>query len=121
MKRIYYFIQSDSDATDAALFIVRVGRSDPEQRAHASIKRAAARAPWEIFFRVCDLDTSQFVLNLLEQNKRRALHVVSPFVILSILKSRANADHVKNLSPQYLRRAKDELIKTHRILLCENF
>lgn len=121
MKRIYYFIQSDTDATDAALYIVRVGRSDPEQRAHASLKRAAARAPWRIFYRVRDFDTSQFVLKLLEQNKRRALHVVSPVVLHSILKSRANADHVKNLSPQFLRRAKKELIQTHRLLLCENF
>ena len=121
MKRIYYFIQSDTDATDAALYIVRVGRSDPEQRAHASIKRAAARAPWRIFYRVRDFNTSQFILKLLEQNKRRALHVVSPVVLLSILKSRANADHVKNLSPQFLRRAKYELIQTHKLLLCENF
>ena len=121
MKRIYYFIQSDTDATDAALYIVRVGRSDPEQRAHASIKRAAARAPWRIFYRVRDFDTSQFVLKLLEQNKRRALHVVSPVVLHSVLKSRANADHVKNLSPQFLRRTKKELIQTHRLLLCENF
>lgn len=109
MKRIYYFVQSDTDATDAALYIVRVGQSGPEQRAHASVKRAAARAPWRIFYHVRDY------------NKRRALHVVSPFVILSILKSRANADHVKNLSPLYLRRAKYELIQTHRMLLCENF
>ena len=121
MKRIYYFIQSDTDASDAALYIVRVGCSVLEQRAHASIKRAAARAPWRIFYRVRDIATSQFVLKLLEQNKRRALYVVSPFVIISILKSRANADHVKNLSPQYLRRTKYELIKTHRLLLCENF
>ena len=121
MKRIYYSIQSETDATAAALFIVRVGHSDPEQRAHASIKRAAARAPWKIFYRVRDIDTSQFVLKLQEQNKRRALHVVSPVMLLSIIKNRANAGHVKNLSPQYLRRAKDELIKTHRILLCENF
>lgn len=121
MKRIYYFLQSDTDATDAALYIVRVGQSGPEQRAHASIKRAAARAPWRIFYHVRDFGSSRFVLKLLEQNKRRALHVVSPFVILSILKSRANADHVKNLSPQYLRRTKDVLIKTHRLLLCENF
>lgn len=121
MKRLYYFIQSDTDASDAALFIVRVGCSEPEQRAHASIKRAAARAPWKIYYRVRDFDTSRFVLKLLEQNKRRALHVVSPVVLHSILKSRANADHVKNLSPQYLRRAKYELIQTHRMLLCENF
>lgn len=121
MKRIYYFIQSGTDATDAALYIVRVGRSSHEQRAHASIKRAAARAPWRIFYRVRDFDSSQFILKLLEQNKRRALHVVSPVVLLSILKSRANADHVKNLSPQFLRRAKYELIQTHKLLLCENF
>lgn len=75
----------------------------------------------ENFIVMRDFDTSQFVLKLLEQNKRRALHVVSPAVLHSILKSRANADHVKNLSPQYLRRAKYELIQTHRILLCENF
>ena len=69
MKRIYYFIQSDTDGTDAGPYIVRVGRSDPEQRAHASIK------------------------------------------------SRANADHVKNLSPQFLRRAKFKLIQTQKQLL----
>lgn len=73
MKRIYYIIQSDRNATGAGLYIVRVGKSEPEQRAHASIK------------------------------------------------SRANADHVKNLSPQFLRRAKYELIQTHKLLLCENF
>lgn len=121
MKRLYYFIQSDTDATDAALLIVRVGCSEHEQRALTSIKRAAARAPWKIFYRVRDFETSQFVLKLLEQNKRRALHVVSPVVLHSILKSRANADHVKNLSPQYLRRAKYELIQTLKLLLCENF
>lgn len=44
MKRIYYIIQSDRDTTDAAIYIVRVGKSDPKQRAHASIKRAASRA-----------------------------------------------------------------------------
>lgn len=42
-------------------------------------------------------------------------------VLLSILKSRANADHVKNLSPLFLRRAKYEQIQTHQLLLCENF
>ena len=36
-------------------------------------------------------------------------------------KSRANADHVKNLSPQFLRRAKFELIKTCKELLWKNF
>lgn len=121
MKRIYYFIQSNTDATDAALYIVRVGRSEPEQRAHASLKRAAARAPWRIFYRVRDFDTSQFILKLLEQNKRRALHVVSPVVLHSVLKNRANAEHVENLSPQFLRRAKYEQIQTHQLLLCENF
>ena len=44
MKRIYYIIKSDRDITDAALYIVRVGKSDTEQRAHSSIKRAASRA-----------------------------------------------------------------------------
>lgn len=33
MKRIYYIIQSDRDSTDAALYIVRVGKSHPKQRA----------------------------------------------------------------------------------------
>ena len=33
------------------------------------------------------------------------------------IKTRANADHVKNLSPQFLRRAKLELIKTYKELL----
>lgn len=83
MKRIYYFIQSEDDATDAALYIGRV--------------------------------------ELLEQNKRSALYVVSPVVLHSVLKSRANADHVKNLSPQFLRRAKYEQIQSHQLLLCENF
>lgn len=43
MKRIYYIIQSDR-YPDAALYIVRVGNSNPEQRAQASIKRADSRA-----------------------------------------------------------------------------
>lgn len=88
MKRIYYIIQSDRDSTGAALYIVRVGKSDPKQRTSASIKRAASRARDQV--------------NL-------------------IIKSRANAGHVKNLSPQFLRRAKLELIQTHKLLLCENF
>ena len=41
MKRLYYFIQSDTDATDAALYIVRVGRSNPEQRALDKTSRRA--------------------------------------------------------------------------------
>lgn len=48
MKRIYYIIQSDRDITGAALFIVRVGESEPEQRAHASIERAASRARGQV-------------------------------------------------------------------------
>lgn len=36
---------------------------------------------------------------------------------INLIKSRANADHVKNLSPQFLRRAKFELIKTYKELL----
>lgn len=88
MKRNYCIIQSDRDTTGAALYIVRVGKSDPKQRARASIKRAASRARDQV--------------NL-------------------ILKSRANAGHVKNLSPQYLRRTKCELILTNKLLLCENF
>ena len=31
-----------------------------------------------------------------------------------LIKSRANADHVKNLSPQFLRRAKFELIQANK-------
>ena len=88
MKRIYYIIQSERDTTDAALYIVRVGKSDTEQHAHASIKRAASRARDQV--------------NL-------------------IIKSRANADHAKNLGPQFLRRARYEHIQTHKLLLCENF
>lgn len=120
MKRIYYFIQSDTDAYEAAIFFVRVGRSSRDRRALGEIERAAVRSSRFFLCRRC-VACQSFVGRLFQQNFRRPVHVVSPVLLLSILKSRANAEHVENLSPQFVREAKRIVYQTHILPLCQNF
>ncbi len=112
MTHRYYFIRSQGDASDAPIFIVKVGESQRELSALADLSVAALESD-EIYFCPESPEVLKFINRLFWSNPNREFYETTAVKMRAILRGHANADYAKNLSQQVRTRAMFTAIATH--------
>lgn len=112
MVHLHYFLQSDSDAETAPVFIVKVGTRQKDIIAHAELS-ARALVSDKYYYNIRDQESSQFFHKLLISNPNREVFRCFASELLNLLNG-ANAVHVENLSERSRRQAIYVDVKTHK-------
>lgn len=114
MPSKFYFLRSELDAEESAIFCVMVGSSKRERAAAAEIS-VRALLDDSIYFARADEESSSFVAQLIKQNPNREFYKCTAHQLLKFMES-ANSDYVENLSEQFRARWFQTLAATHQII-----
>ena len=112
MVHNHYFLQSDTDAETAPVFIVKVGQRRKDIVAHAEIS-ARALVSDKYYYNIVDNESSEFFHKLLVSNPNREIFRCYASELLNLLNG-ANAAHVENLSDRSRRQALYVDVQSHK-------